>query len=192
MGKKKGGLGASLLKTRFKGRDSRLAPRTVQTDAPPRRARAALQPHPAPSQGATAHTTDLDDGHEWSKLGSCTEQVGGAATRTHRTLVPQPMPVLCGRRQSLTRGQGNLEDFLSTAELAGTDFTAERLNARLLDAPTNEALQTESRNREMRVAQKVRRGAGARRWCSWPTDHRLRRPTRTGCGCPGGRRGRAR
>lgn len=54
-----------------------------------------------------AHTTDLDDGLDWAKMGSVTHQ-------------------------------GDLDDFLTTAQLAGTEFAAVRLNARVVEDEQSE------------------------------------------------------
>eukprot|EP00038_Savillea_parva_P031330 m.85154 g.85154 ORF g.85154 m.85154 type:complete len:638 (-) comp9621_c1_seq1:109-2022(-) len=75
--KKKGGdLGKALVRSRFQGRDPR-------------------------KEYSGHHSTDLDDGYDWAKMGSITQQ-------------------------------GDLDEFLSTAEMAGTDFTAEKLNVQLI------------------------------------------------------------
>ncbi|XP_063410165.1 large subunit GTPase 1 homolog [Mytilus trossulus] len=57
------------------------------------------------------HTTDLNDGYEWGRL----------------------------NLQSVTE-QSNLDDFLATAELAGTEFTAEKLNVKFIDPNKNSGL----------------------------------------------------
>lgn len=80
------------------------------------------------------HTTELDDGYDWAKMGSKTEM-------------------------------GNLDDFLSTAELAGTDFAAERLNVSIVTAVENEAIISEQREMAMVQVQK-------------DNQHRLRIPRR--------------
>ncbi|KAL3862415.1 hypothetical protein ACJMK2_008381 [Sinanodonta woodiana] len=57
------------------------------------------------------HTSQLNDGYDWSRL----------------------------NLQSVTE-QSNLEDFLATAELAGTEFTAEKLNVKVVDSKTHSGL----------------------------------------------------
>ncbi|CAG2214601.1 LSG1 [Mytilus edulis] len=61
--------------------------------------------------GEPLHTTDLNDGYEWGRL----------------------------NLQSVTE-QSNLDDFLATAELAGTEFTAEKLNVKFIDPNKNSGL----------------------------------------------------
>lgn len=43
--------------------------------------------------------------------------------------------------------QGGLEEFLATAELAGTEFTAERLNVQIVTETQNEALPSVAQQR---------------------------------------------
>jgi hypothetical protein len=43
--------------------------------------------------------------------------------------------------------QGDLESFLATAELAGTEFTAEKLNVHIAQGPQNEAFISEDRRK---------------------------------------------
>ncbi|EDQ84408.1 uncharacterized protein MONBRDRAFT_34721 [Monosiga brevicollis MX1] len=81
--------------------------------------------HGSSGERSVAHTSDLDDGFSW--------------TNTQGVSVTE---------------QNALDDFLSTAELAGTDFTAERENARVVTEQVNDALPS----LEMR-----KRGAAARR-----------------------------
>ncbi|KAK3593256.1 hypothetical protein CHS0354_012346 [Potamilus streckersoni] len=57
------------------------------------------------------HTSQLNDGYDWSRL----------------------------NLQSVTE-QSNLEDFLATAELAGTEFVAEKLNVKVVDSKTHSGL----------------------------------------------------
>lgn len=83
---RKKGLANTLIKKRFYQRD----PRRKFTN-----------------EEAAAHTTELDDGIDWSKMGSVT-------------------------------AQGDLDDFLTTAELAGTEFAAERYNARVVESKESE------------------------------------------------------
>lgn len=59
------------------------------------------------------HTSELNDGYDWGRL----------------------------NLQSVTE-QSNLDDFLTTAELAGVDFTAEKLNVRIVDVNKNTGLLT--------------------------------------------------
>lgn len=66
-----------------------------------------LHPTPTPK----VHSSELDDGYDWGRLGGV----------------------------SVTE-QGALDDFLATAELAGTDFTAEKLNVHVVTEMENEAL----------------------------------------------------
>lgn len=61
------------------------------------------------------HTTELNDGYDWGRL----------------------------NLQSVTE-QSNLDDFLSTAELAGTEFTAEKLNIKFVDPSKNSGLLSET------------------------------------------------
>lgn len=96
---RKSGLAKTLIKKRFYARD----PRRRETNAE-----------------AAQHTTEVDDGVDWSKMGSVT-------------------------------AQGDLEDFLTTAELAGTEFAAERLNARIIHDEQQEA-DLKEKERKDRVA----------------------------------------
>ncbi|XP_013400853.1 large subunit GTPase 1 homolog [Lingula anatina] len=60
------------------------------------------------------HTSELSDGFDWGRL----------------------------NLQSVTE-QSNLDEFLATAELAGTEFTAEKLNVKLITVDRNSGLLTE-------------------------------------------------
>lgn len=60
------------------------------------------------------HTSDLQDGYDWGRL----------------------------NLQSVTE-QSNLDDFLATAELAGTEFTAEKLNIQFVDPSKHTGLKPE-------------------------------------------------
>ncbi|XP_029651704.1 large subunit GTPase 1 homolog [Octopus sinensis] len=62
-------------------------------------------------QKCFVHTSELNDGYEWGRLNLA----------------------------SVTE-QSNLEDFLATAELAGTEFTAEKLNVKFIDRPNDSGL----------------------------------------------------
>lgn len=75
------------------------------------------------------HTSDLNDGYDWGRLGAT----------------------------SITE-QSDLSEFLSTAELAGTEFTAEKLNVTVITEMTNEALLTEEQKAVSRL-------------CTRPADH---------------------
>ena len=97
--KKKGSLGSGMIKARFRGRD------------------------PREKKDNILHTTTLNDGYDWTKMGSCTEQ-------------------------------RDLDDFLSTAQLAGTDFTAERLHVSFVEGVKNEGATTDKRKREIAAAKK--------------------------------------
>lgn len=61
------------------------------------------------------HTTELNDGYDWGRL----------------------------NLQSVTE-QSNLDDFLATAELAGTEFTAEKLNLKFVDPNKNSGMLSET------------------------------------------------
>jgi large subunit GTPase 1 len=61
--------------------------------------------------------------------------------------------------------QGDLDDFLSTAALAGTDFAAEKLNVTFVTAMENEALLGHQKQRELQKSQRE-------------NAHRLRIPRR--------------
>ncbi|KAL5014479.1 hypothetical protein ScPMuIL_008749 [Solemya velum] len=67
------------------------------------------------------HTSQLDDGYDWGRL----------------------------NLQSVTE-QSNLEDFLATAELAGTEFTAEKLNVKFVD-PRDTGLPTKDQEQELKT-----------------------------------------
>eukprot|EP00039_Didymoeca_costata_P017465 m.324168 g.324168 ORF g.324168 m.324168 type:complete len:593 (-) comp16540_c10_seq22:153-1931(-) len=98
MGKKKGNsLGKAMMRQRFKGRD--------------------------PNDPNFLHTTDMNDGYDWAKMGSCTEQ-------------------------------RDLDEFLSTAELAGTDFTAEKLNVMIVEGTHANGLMSDKEKTEMERAQR--------------------------------------
>eukprot|EP00730_Choanoeca_flexa_P012801 TRINITY_DN4633_c0_g1_i1.p1 TRINITY_DN4633_c0_g1~~TRINITY_DN4633_c0_g1_i1.p1 ORF type:complete len:726 (+),score=195.53 TRINITY_DN4633_c0_g1_i1:22-2199(+) len=92
MGKKKqrqtSGLGHAVIKDRFRGKRS--------TDGGDR---------------SVAHTSELDDGYDWGRIGGI----------------------------SITE-QNALDEFLETAALAGTEFTAEKLNVQVVTEFENEAL----------------------------------------------------
>lgn len=49
---------------------------------------------------------------------------------------------------------GNLDDFLTTAELSNRDFTAERMNVSIVTAVENEAIISEKREQAMVQVQK--------------------------------------
>ncbi|XP_033642024.1 large subunit GTPase 1 homolog [Asterias rubens] len=71
------------------------------------------------------HTSDLNDGVEWGRL----------------------------NLNSVTE-QSNLDDFLTTAELAGTEFTAERLNIRVVD-PTDTGLPSAEETKVIKETQEL-------------------------------------
>lgn len=50
--------------------------------------------------------------------------------------------------------QSRLDEFLSTAELAGVEFKAEKLNVKLVDTSTYTGLPTEQERAEARKAEK--------------------------------------
>lgn len=79
------------------------------------------------------HTTELNDGYDWAKMGSVTQQ-------------------------------NDLDAFLTTAELAGTDFTAEKLNVELLTVDKSGAEKERQRRATEKSHEKYR--------------HRLRIPRR--------------
>lgn len=60
------------------------------------------------------HTTELDDGYEWGRL----------------------------NLQSVTE-ESSFQEFLSTAELAGTEFQAEKLNIKFMNPHSNVGLLTD-------------------------------------------------
>ncbi|ESO88812.1 hypothetical protein LOTGIDRAFT_165229 [Lottia gigantea] len=74
------------------------------------------------------HTTELNDGYDWGRL----------------------------NLQSVTE-QSNLEDFLSTAELAGTEFTAEKLNVKFVDPAGNIGLLSSEEKEKVHEAQQKHR-----------------------------------
>lgn len=69
------------------------------------------------------HTSELNDGYDWGRL----------------------------NLQSVTE-QSNLDDFLTTAELAGVDFTAEKLNVRIVDVNKNTGLLTAEETKKCETA----------------------------------------
>ncbi|CAD5116265.1 DgyrCDS5172 [Dimorphilus gyrociliatus] len=71
------------------------------------------------------HTSELNDGYDWGRL----------------------------NLQSVTE-QSNLEEFLATAELAGTEFTAEKLNIKFVHPDLNVGLLTEEEQEKVDDAQK--------------------------------------
>ncbi|XP_033764098.1 large subunit GTPase 1 homolog [Pecten maximus] len=96
------------------------------------------------------HTSELQDGYDWGRL----------------------------NLQSVTE-QSNLDDFLSTAELAGTEFTAEKLNITFVDKNKHSGLLTteqkieveELQNKHRNVLKIPRRPA----WTSTTTPEELDR-----------------
>ncbi|XP_060078328.1 large subunit GTPase 1 homolog [Ylistrum balloti] len=74
------------------------------------------------------HTSELQDGYDWGRL----------------------------NLQSVTE-QSNLEDFLSTAELAGTEFTAEKLNITFVDKNKHSGLLTTEQQLEVDELQQKHR-----------------------------------
>lgn len=70
------------------------------------------------SEDTFLHTSELQDGYEWGRL----------------------------NLQSVTE-QSNLDDFLATAELAGTEFAAEKLNIQFVDPQKHTGLKTEDLER---------------------------------------------
>ncbi|XP_055958148.1 large subunit GTPase 1 homolog [Patella vulgata] len=77
------------------------------------------------SQQNYLHTTELNDGYDWGRL----------------------------NLQSVTE-QSNLEDFLTTAELAGTEFTAEKLNIKFVDPSSHIGLLSSEEKQKVDEAQK--------------------------------------
>eukprot|EP00057_Strongylocentrotus_purpuratus_P020683 XP_011675157.1 PREDICTED: large subunit GTPase 1 homolog [Strongylocentrotus purpuratus] len=71
------------------------------------------------------HTSELEDGYDWNRI----------------------------NLRSVTE-QSNLEDFLETAELAGTEFTAERLNVKVIDPGQHTGLPSARESIEITKAQK--------------------------------------
>ncbi|XP_053491053.1 large subunit GTPase 1 homolog [Ictalurus furcatus] len=67
------------------------------------------------------HTSELNDGYDWGRL----------------------------NLQSVTE-QSSLDDFLATAELAGTEFTAEKLNIRLVPAEARSGLLTAEESKRLK------------------------------------------
>ncbi|XP_041377830.1 large subunit GTPase 1 homolog [Gigantopelta aegis] len=82
------------------------------------------------SQGANSflHTSELNDGYDWGRL----------------------------NLQSVTE-QSNLDDFLTTAQLAGTEFTAEKLNITFVDPVKNTGLLTSDEKQKIAEAQEENR-----------------------------------
>eukprot|EP00051_Salpingoeca_urceolata_P025251 m.450079 g.450079 ORF g.450079 m.450079 type:complete len:207 (-) comp20320_c0_seq25:1711-2331(-) len=68
-------------------------------------------------EAALVHTSDLNDGYDW------------------------------GRTTESVTEQGNLDEFLATAELAGTEFTAERLDVKII---TNTSLDPQMSAEQLR------------------------------------------
>ncbi|XP_063965874.1 large subunit GTPase 1 homolog [Lytechinus pictus] len=71
------------------------------------------------------HTSELNDGYDWNRI----------------------------NLRSVTE-QSNLEDFLETAELAGTEFTAERLNVKVIDPGQHTGLPSATESIEISKAQR--------------------------------------
>ncbi|XP_071496171.1 large subunit GTPase 1 homolog [Diadema antillarum] len=71
------------------------------------------------------HTSELNDGYDWNRI----------------------------NLRSVTE-QSNLDDFLTTAELAGTEFTAERLNVKVIDPGQHTGLPTAAETIAITEAQK--------------------------------------
>lgn len=77
------------------------------------------------SKGETfLHTSELEDGYNWGRL----------------------------NLMSVTE-QSNLEDFLATAEMAGTEFTAEKLNVKFIDRNKDSGLPSEQELKRLKEAQ---------------------------------------
>ncbi|XP_078696771.1 large subunit GTPase 1 homolog [Branchiostoma floridae x Branchiostoma belcheri] len=74
------------------------------------------------------HTSELSDGYDWGRL----------------------------NLQSVTE-QSSLDDFLATAELAGTEFEAEKLNIKFVNPDVNVGLLTEEEEKEVQKAQEDNR-----------------------------------
>ncbi|XP_064611694.1 large subunit GTPase 1 homolog [Liolophura sinensis] len=70
------------------------------------------------------HTSELSDGYDWGRL----------------------------NLQSVTE-QSNLDDFLATAELAGTEFTAEKLNVTFVDPARNSGILSKDELQQVKDAQ---------------------------------------
>lgn len=70
------------------------------------------------------HTSEIDDGYDWGRL----------------------------NLRSVTE-ESKLDEFLHTAELAGLDFKAEKLNVKVVDVVTHTGLPTAQEREETRRAQ---------------------------------------
>ena len=71
------------------------------------------------------HSSELDDGYDWGRL----------------------------NLRSVTE-ESKLEEFLSTARLAGTEFTAEKLNIKVVDPTIRTGLPSDLEYAEIEQAQK--------------------------------------
>lgn len=70
------------------------------------------------------HTSELEDGYDWGRL----------------------------NLRSVTE-ESRLDEFLQTAELAGIEFKAEKLNVKLVDTTTYTGLPTQQEREETKKAQ---------------------------------------
>ncbi|XP_064642244.1 large subunit GTPase 1 homolog [Lineus longissimus] len=75
-------------------------------------------------ENSSLHTTELDDGYEWGRL----------------------------NLQSVTE-QSTLDDFLTTAALAGTEFNAEKLNVKFIDPERSSGLLSEQAKQDVEKVQ---------------------------------------
>jgi large subunit GTPase 1 len=91
-------------------------------------------------EGSWLHTSELDDGYDWNKL----------------------------NLRSVTE-ENQLDEFLRTAELAGTEFTAEKLNVRVVDpVSSNSGLPSVEEKREIeKTHSKFRQYIGIPRRPHW-------------------------
>ena len=71
------------------------------------------------------HSSELDDGYDWGRL----------------------------NLRSVTE-ESRLEEFLSTAKLAGTEFTAEKLNIKVVDPSVHTGLPSDMEYAEIEQAQR--------------------------------------
>ncbi|CAH1775882.1 unnamed protein product [Owenia fusiformis] len=78
------------------------------------------------SSDSFLHTSELDDGYDWGRL----------------------------NLQSVTE-QSNLDDFLATAELAGTEFTAEKLNVRFVNPEQPNAILSKDEKEKIQATQEA-------------------------------------
>ncbi|CAG9840650.1 unnamed protein product [Diabrotica balteata] len=82
------------------------------------------------SNNSMLHTTEIQDGYDWGRL----------------------------NLQSVTE-ESSFQEFLSTAELAGTDFQAEKLNIKYVNPRSNAGLLTKDELSAAKIAQKTHKDA---------------------------------